>query len=335
MELKIKIKNQEKAEPVKIKILDYNEDLSVLYPSIGSKGEASDGKKRLPVYVNQKVHKAIWKHSQIDMKNEVGGALIGLYCRDEKRGENFLVVTDVLNMPPCYFKSAAILRFTNEFLNELDEYMEQINQQYPELRRLGFYHTHPGYGVFLSGTDIRTFEGIFKDEWQIAMVIDPVKKDEGVFYWQEGQISPKNGFYVFKSTYPKFEIHNAQNSNPDLCKCNQHALESPSHSPGDERKENSFPETGSECKYNGAPQEAEEKSLKEHKPDRPDHHNAPPESPPNEDIQGNKSKNQNVPSETNYTDYENKVNLNNRLVEETEGKEEVKNKDNIGPGIHM
>lgn len=233
MELKIKIKSHEKIEPIKLKTPLYNKDFSVLSASINLDGETSDGKKLLPVYVSRDIYDAIWEHAKCETRNEVGGALIGFYCRDEtSEREKFLVVTDVLNMPPVpprYFKSPALLRFTNEFLNELDDYMVQINRKYPELIRLGFYHTHPGYGVFLSGTDVRTFKKFFKNAWQIAMVVDPVNKDEGVFYWQDDRISPKNGFYIFKSNCPNFRVHKTVESNSFLCQYNQHSLESQFH----------------------------------------------------------------------------------------------------------
>jgi proteasome lid subunit RPN8/RPN11 len=261
MEQKININviRQEEVEPVKLKTPRYNKDFSILSPSINSDGEVSDGKRLLPVYVNQDVYDAIWKHARCDMRNEVGGALIGFYCRDKKSEiEKFLVVTDVLNMPPEYFKSPSLLRFTDEFLIELDEYMEHVNRQDPELRRLGFYHTHPGYGVFLSGTDIRTFKGIFKEHWQIAMVVDPVNKDAGVFYWQEGMISPKNGFYRFKSDCMKFQLHKAANSHRLLRWHNRHSLESP---PQPVEKKESTPHKSREENHPGEQRQEETKSV--------------------------------------------------------------------------
>ncbi len=38
---------------------------------------------------------------------------------------------------------------------------------------LGWYHSHPGYGCYLSDTDIRTHQGIFGDGNGFAVVIDP------------------------------------------------------------------------------------------------------------------------------------------------------------------
>lgn len=51
---------------------------------------------------------------------------------------------------------------------------------------LGWYHTHPGMGVFLSATDLRTQKLHFSAPWQIAVVIDPVGGQSGVFSGGDG-----------------------------------------------------------------------------------------------------------------------------------------------------
>ena len=47
---------------------------------------------------------------------------------------------------------------------------------------VGWYHTHPAMGIFLSSTDLRTQQRYFSSPWQIAVVIDPVGQEFGVFY---------------------------------------------------------------------------------------------------------------------------------------------------------
>src|SRR5205823_11278148 len=51
----------------------------------------------------------------------------------------------------------------------------------PGANVVGWYHTHPGMGVFLSQTDKRTQQLYFQAPWQIAVVIDPVGRETGVF----------------------------------------------------------------------------------------------------------------------------------------------------------
>jgi proteasome lid subunit RPN8/RPN11 len=51
---------------------------------------------------------------------------------------------------------------------------------------VGWFHSHPGLGVFLSGTDLRTQRDCFGAEWQIAVVLDPQRREIGVFAGPDG-----------------------------------------------------------------------------------------------------------------------------------------------------
>jgi hypothetical protein len=55
-------------------------------------------------------------------------------------------------------------------------------------RLVGWYHSHPGHGVFLSAYDEFIHTQFFPEEGQIAMVIDPQTGDEGVFVTRNKKI---------------------------------------------------------------------------------------------------------------------------------------------------
>lgn len=111
---------------------------------------------------------------------EVGGFMIGEY------GER--------NAPPKI--TAAIeahaaqgdlthLRFTHEVWEQLHETMDE---EYPDQSVIGWYHSHPGHGIFLSGYDQFIQRNFFSAAWQVAIVIDPVNKTEGLFAWARDEI---------------------------------------------------------------------------------------------------------------------------------------------------
>ncbi len=54
-------------------------------------------------------------------------------------------------------------------------------QQNPGQQIIGWYHSHPGYGIFLSATDRTTQNAYFAAPWQVAVVVDPVRGEFGVF----------------------------------------------------------------------------------------------------------------------------------------------------------
>ncbi|MFX1379614.1 MAG: Mov34/MPN/PAD-1 family protein [Promethearchaeota archaeon] len=45
------------------------------------------------------------------------------------------------------------------------------------LRIIGWWHSHPNLGCFLSSTDLLTQKYFFPDEYQVALVIDPVRNE--------------------------------------------------------------------------------------------------------------------------------------------------------------
>lgn len=49
------------------------------------------------------------------------------------------------------------------------------------LRIVGWWHSHPDFGCFLSSTDLHTQEYFFPESYQVALVIDPIR-DEFKFF---------------------------------------------------------------------------------------------------------------------------------------------------------
>ena len=57
------------------------------------------------------------------------------------------------------------------------------DQKYPEQRIVGWYHSHPGFGVFLSDHDTFIHKNFFSSPGQVAWVFDPHSDEEGCFGW--------------------------------------------------------------------------------------------------------------------------------------------------------
>lgn len=50
-----------------------------------------------------------------------------------------------------------------------------------DLQELGLWHSHPGYGAFLSATDEEYFRLCFPQSWKVSIVIDPIRRERGVY----------------------------------------------------------------------------------------------------------------------------------------------------------
>jgi hypothetical protein len=65
-----------------------------------------------------------------------------------------------------------------------------------EFQIVGWYHSHPTYGIFLSDRDRFIHEHFFSGPGQVAHVVDPVLEIEGVFVWRNGKLKLCPHFWV-------------------------------------------------------------------------------------------------------------------------------------------
>jgi proteasome lid subunit RPN8/RPN11 len=125
---------------------------------------------------------------------EVGGALVGEWCADPESGEQFVVIKHVL--PARFTRQGAVyLTFTQDSIVDLHD---QIEKRFPGERIVGWYHTHPQMGVFLSHYDTWLHSHFFPEPWQVALVVEPFSSIAGFFIRQtDGGLDPTRyfGFY--------------------------------------------------------------------------------------------------------------------------------------------
>lgn len=65
---------------------------------------------------------------------------------------------------------------------------QRMDDEFPDCSVIGWYHSHPGHGIFLSGHDQFIQRNFFSEAWQVAIVIDPVARTEGFFAWAHDEI---------------------------------------------------------------------------------------------------------------------------------------------------
>lgn len=147
--------NKEIKSERKEEILEIQED-----STYNKKGREFDP-IRSPVYIRWKAYKRIigyalrYANDKMDPKEwrEVYGICIG-YIEDEKR----LVVTDAI--PMCVGEDNTFVTFSNLHYVDFAQFDEEIYQRSVEDKRndfaVGWWHSHPGHGHFLSATDIET-----------------------------------------------------------------------------------------------------------------------------------------------------------------------------------
>ncbi len=149
---------------------------------------------KVSIFFVQSAYQKCVAHTVSDMSREVGGALIGEVRYDSLHSQTYIVIQDII--PAVFTNSGEThLTFTQDTLVHFNEQMETL---FPGKRMVGWYHTHPRLGVFMSGHDTFLHRHFFSDPIQVALVIDPFYSNAGFFCWQDGQtLDPKNyiGFY--------------------------------------------------------------------------------------------------------------------------------------------
>ncbi len=148
---------------------------------------------RVKIFFAQSAFSGCVEHTASD-SNEVGGLLVGQVRVDPLHARPYLLVENIL---PALETQAGhtFVTFTQETLVKLHG---ELEARFPGKRIVGWYHTHPGLGVFMSSYDTWLHEHFFGDPTQVALVVDPRASHGGFFGWQTSrQLDPSRyvGFY--------------------------------------------------------------------------------------------------------------------------------------------
>jgi proteasome lid subunit RPN8/RPN11 len=140
--------------------------------------------KTHPVVVMEaEVARKIRQHSRTSMKAEVCGVLIG--STDDERT---LIEACIAGVNAA--QGGAHVTFTQDTWEHIYKIKDE---QFPEKKIVGWYHSHPGFGVFLSEHDLFIQENFFSSPQQVAWVYDPHTDEEGCFGWVGGKTEKLNG----------------------------------------------------------------------------------------------------------------------------------------------
>ena len=152
------------------------------------------------IYISQNVYKEIHRFTKDKKTDESGGVLLGNVV--EEFGKTYIVIKAFTEAKYCD-ATPTTLKFTHETWEYIHK---EINKNYPDYKIVGWIHTHPDFGIFLSDYDMFIQENFFQDENQIAYVVDPIQKIEGFYFWKDGKVEPCKNFYVYDKTGVKITV---------------------------------------------------------------------------------------------------------------------------------
>jgi proteasome lid subunit RPN8/RPN11 len=122
----------------------------------------------LRVAVDRAAHGELIAHAKSSLEAEVCGVLVGEICEDD---EGRFVHVEAIIRGAAAAQGSTHVTFTQATWNGIHETLER---DYPNLRMVGWYHTHPGFGVEFSEMDLFIQRNFFSGPTQIALVSDPL-----------------------------------------------------------------------------------------------------------------------------------------------------------------
>ena len=147
---------------------------------------------RMDVRIDAKIHREIEKFASQDRYLEFAGLLLGSVDIED----NMRVIHIAAMIP-----AAKAIGNRSEIKITLDAWESMLrlrDEQYGDLRILGWFHSHTGWGVFASDSDVFIHRHFFSHRDMVAYVLDLISGRDGFFCWQGETIvlSPSFGLVV-------------------------------------------------------------------------------------------------------------------------------------------
>jgi len=158
----------------------------------------------LPIFVDLDTLIEMESHALTDTSVELGGVMIGGQLHDED-GQPYVLVQDSVRAKH-YEATKGSFKFTHDTWGQITRERDDFPDDWD---MVGWYHTHPDWGVFLSGMDMFICDNFFNKPLDVALVIDPCRQDRAFFQWTGDPRERKRrvgGFYVIASRHRQAEL---------------------------------------------------------------------------------------------------------------------------------
>ncbi len=129
-------------------------------------------------------------HAKESLAAEVCGVLVGEVGED---ADGVFVDVKATIRGNAAREARAQVTFTHETWNQIHT---ALDRDYPSLQIVGWYHTHPGFGVEFSDMDRFIQENFFSSPTQVAFLTDPLGGDVALAHNAAGGLAYLSRFWV-------------------------------------------------------------------------------------------------------------------------------------------
>jgi len=166
------------------------DDTALSVPVLGPQPGRIAGQKRplhdftwaaVDVFIEEPALRAAQAHALSSPTREVAGVLVGPRPEKQPDGRYRVHISDTIIAKHTVMQGASVT-YTPESWRYMND---QLFARYPDETSImvGWYHTHPGFGIFLSGMDLFIHQNFFTQIWHVALVLDPRARSAGFFGW--------------------------------------------------------------------------------------------------------------------------------------------------------
>ena len=178
-------------------------------PVAGGGGTTNPGKSSsrtpYPIFFQQEAVIALQEHLKSSPTQAIFGFLIGDVYRDPEAGALYTIIDKTLKLSQAIYGDK-----TEVVVSRLWERMqEQLRKASATL--LGWYHSHPGQGGYLTQHDVETHEKFFTEPWHVAVL---VAAEAGGLTGRFFRSSQANADW-FKTPLPFHELLQPESIKPD------------------------------------------------------------------------------------------------------------------------
>ncbi len=142
------------------------------------------------IFLREETLREMVIYSKTSTSQELGGAMIGDFYR--WKDVHWVEIAGYVKAAH-YVNTSASFKFTVESWAQITREKEK---RFNDRQVVGWHHTHPRYGIFLSHMDMFIHNNFFNLPWQVALVVDPVADTMVFFQWKRKKVVGCGFFYI-------------------------------------------------------------------------------------------------------------------------------------------
>src|ERR1043165_6842396 len=165
-------------------------DVRAIDESDLKKEKAPSAKTEYRVFLSKEAFDRAVERGAADTTREIGGMLVGNVYKDEFGP--YLKIDTTIDALHADEKGAE-LTITHDTWDHINK---EMDTKHKDKKVVGWYHTHPGFSVFLSDRDQFIQNSFFNLPFQVAFVYDPKSREHGMFTWHDNEIRRARRYWV-------------------------------------------------------------------------------------------------------------------------------------------